>query len=101
MPTILITGANRGLGLEFVRQYAADDWRVLATCRTPDEANELKSISGDVSLYALDVSKIETFGSFAKTVNEPLDVIIANAGVPMPAFMAAKIRATKSMPLTC
>ena len=35
MPTVLITGANRGLGLEFARQYAADGWSVIATCRNP------------------------------------------------------------------
>ena len=37
MPTVLITGANRGLGLEFVRQYLRDGWRVIATCRKPDQ----------------------------------------------------------------
>ena len=35
MPTVMITGANRGIGLEFTRQYAADGWQVLATCRNP------------------------------------------------------------------
>ena len=37
MPSILITGANQGLGLEFTRQYAADGWHVIACCRTPDQ----------------------------------------------------------------
>ena len=38
MPRVLVTGANRGIGLEFVRQYAADGWQVIACCRRPDEA---------------------------------------------------------------
>ena len=45
MPTVLITGANRGLGLEFARQYANEDWRVVACCRSPDSAGELKALS--------------------------------------------------------
>ena len=81
MPTVLITGANRGLGLEFVRQYAAEDWRVIAACRDTDQAPELKSVTGDVTVHALDVGQMDAIGSFAKTVNEPLDVVIANAGV--------------------
>ena len=38
MPTVLVTGANRGLGLEFARRYRADGWDVVAGCRKPDEA---------------------------------------------------------------
>ena len=43
-PSVLITGANRGLGLEFARQYAADGWQVIATCRRPSEASELTAL---------------------------------------------------------
>ena len=42
--TVLVTGANRGLGLEFARQYAADGWRVIACCRNPKDAPELKKV---------------------------------------------------------
>jgi NAD(P)-dependent dehydrogenase (short-subunit alcohol dehydrogenase family) len=59
MPTVLITGANRGLGLEFARQYVAAGWRVVATCRRPDEALELRDLAGansTVSLRQLDVT---------------------------------------------
>jgi NAD(P)-dependent dehydrogenase (short-subunit alcohol dehydrogenase family) len=45
MPTILITGANRGLGLEFARQYAVDGWEVVATARNPRESEELKQLA--------------------------------------------------------
>ena len=38
MATVMITGANRGIGLEMTREYAADGWRVLACCREPDKA---------------------------------------------------------------
>jgi NAD(P)-dependent dehydrogenase (short-subunit alcohol dehydrogenase family) len=50
MPTVFITGANRGIGLEFARQYAADGWRVLATARDPQGATELNEIEGDVTI---------------------------------------------------
>lgn len=43
MPSIMITSVNRGLGLEFARQYAADGWHVLAACRNPDTAAELQA----------------------------------------------------------
>jgi NAD(P)-dependent dehydrogenase (short-subunit alcohol dehydrogenase family) len=55
MPTVFITGANRGIGLEFARQYAADGWRVLATARDPQGATELNEIEGDVTIRPLDL----------------------------------------------
>ena len=45
MSTILITGANRGIGLEFVRQYADAGWQIIATCRDPAVAGELRSLA--------------------------------------------------------
>ena len=45
MPSILITGANRGLGFEFARQYGADGWRVFATCRHPIAAAALQELA--------------------------------------------------------
>ncbi len=47
MPRVLITGAGRGIGLEFARQYAADGWSVVATVRNEAAAEELRALSGD------------------------------------------------------
>ena len=81
MPTIFITGANRGLGLEFARQYAADGWNVIATARNPDEASELKALPGDVSVEALDVRDFGAAAGLADRLSgRPIDVLIANAG---------------------
>src|SRR5262245_31651614 len=77
--TVLITGANRGLGLEFTRQYAADGWHVIACCRDPKEAPELKKLKAEV--HALDVTSQESIDHLAKTLNgKPIDVLINNAG---------------------
>ena len=49
MPTALVTGANRGIGLAFVQSLAEDGWKVHACCRNPDKARNLKQIEGDVN----------------------------------------------------
>ena len=84
MPTVLVAGANRGIGLEFVRQYAADGWEVVAGCRRPDEASELTALAdgGRVTVHAVDVADATEVASFKAAVGErPLDLVIANAGV--------------------
>ncbi len=82
MPTCLITGANRGLGLEFARQYLANQWTVIATCRAPLAATELNALEGSIEVHPLDVTdfaQVEALGStLAKTA---IDVLINNAGV--------------------
>lgn len=81
MPTILITGANRGLGLEFARQYAADGGSVIATCREPGEADELAAIEG-VRVETLDMADRAAVATFPDRIGDAkLDLFIANAGV--------------------
>ena len=81
MTTVLITGANRGIGLELARAYAADGARVLATARDVDAAGELASLPG-VRLFPLDVRERAAIRRLAETLrDEPLHVLIANAGI--------------------
>lgn len=83
MPVVLITGAGRGLGLEFARQYAADGWRVIATCRDPARADALRALGPAVEIHRLDVEDFAATTALARTAlaNEAIDVAIANAGV--------------------
>ncbi|MCS5711546.1 SDR family NAD(P)-dependent oxidoreductase [Candidatus Berkiella aquae] len=84
MDTILITGANRGLGLEFVRQYAENGANVLACCRDLAEASELQALKeqyNNIKLFALDVSNTEQIQSLANELKEPIDILINNAGM--------------------
>ena len=69
MSTVLVTGANRGLGLEFARQYAADGWRVIATVRDPATATDLKAIEGDIRIEALDVADFTAIQAFAGRID--------------------------------
>ena len=82
MPTVLITGANRGIGLEFARQYAEAGYRVHAACRTPGSADALGSLGKGVKLHALDVTdhgRIEALA--AGLEGEAIDIVSNNAGI--------------------
>ena len=82
MATVLVTGANRGLGLEFARQYAADGWTVIACCRKPGEAKELKKLAGPVEVEALDVGDDAQIAALSKRLKgRAIDVLINNAGI--------------------
>lgn len=85
MATVLITGANRGLGLEFCRQYAAEGWSVIACCRNPDDAFDLNNLAGhhpDIQLETLDVSAFEQIDALSrKLAGLSIDVLINNAGI--------------------
>lgn len=82
MPTCLITGANRGLGLEFARQYLADGWTVIATCRAPLHAADLASLQGSIQIHPLDVTDFAQVEALGRTLaKQPIDVLINNAGI--------------------
>ncbi|MGQ0383685.1 MAG: SDR family oxidoreductase [Gammaproteobacteria bacterium] len=89
MPTILITGANRGLGLEFARQYAADGWRVYAACRDPETSTELRKLAaasgGSIRVLAMNVADTASVKAAAVELKgEALDLLLNNAGVGSP-----------------
>lgn len=85
MKTLLITGANRGLGLEFCRQYAEQGQRVLACCRKPEQASALQKLAEtytNISIHALDITDFQQIDSLAAELsNETIDVLLCNAGV--------------------
>lgn len=82
---MLITGANRGLGLEFSRQYAARGWNVIASCRRPEEADDLVALAGKfdrIAIERLDVTSDEQVAALAsKYADQPIDVLLNNAGI--------------------
>jgi NAD(P)-dependent dehydrogenase (short-subunit alcohol dehydrogenase family) len=87
--TVLVTGANRGLGLEFARQYAEDGWRVFAACRAPDSARDLKALESRhadrMSVLGLDVTDAAAAKAAAGRLrNEAIDLLLNNAGVGSP-----------------
>jgi NAD(P)-dependent dehydrogenase (short-subunit alcohol dehydrogenase family) len=85
MTTVLITGANRGLGLEFCRQYADAGWNVIACCRNPKQASELSTLSQHyttMQIEALDVAHLDQIDALSKKLSDTsIDVLINNAGV--------------------
>src|SRR5205085_9276780 len=95
MPNILITGANRGIGLEFARQYSQSGWDVIATAR--QSSPELDALG--VRIEPLDLSDAAAVASFAGKVGGPLDLFVANAGTnhPMNTDGAENARAWQAM----
>ena len=86
MKTVMITGANRGIGLELVRQYAADGEQVFACCRKPQAADSLRDISEGsadrVTIYRLDVTSPEDIASLKQQLGATaIDILINNAGI--------------------
>jgi len=85
VPTVLITGANRGLGFEFAKQYAADGWNVIATARKPAAAEDLQALAQqhqNISVQQLDVRDLAMIDALAeKYADQPIDVLLNNAGI--------------------
>ena len=82
---VLITGTNRGIGLEFVKQYAQDGWRVLACCREPEHATDLQVLAKaypHILILRLDVADFAQIDALALQLKEEkIDVLINNAGI--------------------
>jgi NAD(P)-dependent dehydrogenase (short-subunit alcohol dehydrogenase family) len=87
MTTVLITGANRGIGLEFANQYAEEGADVIACCRAPDKANALQALAKakGIEVLPLDVTEPKSVEALKATLDgRPIDVLINNAGVGGP-----------------
>ncbi|MDP7153279.1 MAG: SDR family oxidoreductase [Gammaproteobacteria bacterium] len=84
-PTVLITGANRGIGLEFVRQLADRDWRIIATARSPDDAVELRGLATenpDILIEQLDVTDHKQVDARAERYKtQAIDILLLNAAL--------------------
>jgi NAD(P)-dependent dehydrogenase (short-subunit alcohol dehydrogenase family) len=84
-PTVLITGANRGIGFEFAKQYAKRGWQVIACSRQPETADSLRALAQEhsgVQVEQLDVRDIEMIdGLAAKLKDRTIDLLINNAGI--------------------
>ncbi len=84
-PTVLITGANRGIGLEFVRQFAARDYNVIATARKPEAAEELNAVAKEyeqVVVEQLDVTDHARIDALAEAyADQPIDILLSNAAI--------------------
>ena len=86
MPSVLISGANRGIGLEFARQYLADRWQVYAACRDPASASELRRLAEDsdekLRILAMDVAQPASVKAAAAELDgQAIDLLLNNAGV--------------------
>ena len=85
MKTVFITGANRGLGLEFVKKYSENNYQVIATCRDPKSSKELHNLaesSPQIYLHQLDVSVTKNIQGLANQLQDmSIDILINNAGI--------------------
>lgn len=88
--TVFITGANRGIGIEFAKQYLRDGYKVLATYRDAGTAAELKRLKGDIKRFCLDITNIEEVQKVKEEIkDEPIDILINNAAIHGPADKSA------------
>jgi NAD(P)-dependent dehydrogenase (short-subunit alcohol dehydrogenase family) len=89
METVLITGANRGIGLELAARYAAAGNRVLACCRQPSKADKLQALAKSrkgLTIHAVHVADGKSVAALAAEIRTaPIDILINNAGMSGPA----------------
>lgn len=85
VPTVFITGSNRGLGLDFTRQYAERGWNVIATARKPSGAEALSALAArhpNIVIEQLDVTDFDRVDELAKKyADTPIDILLNNAGI--------------------
>ncbi|WP_341703686.1 SDR family oxidoreductase [Ferrovibrio sp.] len=82
MPTLLISGANRGIGLELTARYLADGWDVIACCRDPQAATALAGLKGSLAIAPLEVTDDAAIDALAtKYRDRAIDLLINNAGI--------------------
>ncbi len=85
MSSVFVTGSNRGIGLEWVRSFAEDGWRVFASCRHPAEAGELRQLAegnSRISIHRLDVTNAEDMRAVVWEMGDsPIDILLNNAGI--------------------
>lgn len=85
MATIVVTGCDTGLGVEFVRQYAAEGHHVLATCLNPDAAHDTRAVRGNVEVLKLDVTDHGDIAALGRRLaGAPVDIFVSNAGIGRP-----------------
>ena len=84
-PTVFITGSNRGIGFGLAKNYAIKGWNVIATCRSPERAEDLKNLADEypnILVEELDVTDLDEINQLAtKYEGVPIDVLINNAGI--------------------
>jgi NAD(P)-dependent dehydrogenase (short-subunit alcohol dehydrogenase family) len=85
MATVLVTGCDTGLGVEFARQYAEEGHRVIATCLDPAGATESAAIRGDIELVKLDVTDHGAIEALSQRLrHDTIDILLSNAGIARP-----------------
>jgi len=85
MPTMLITGANRGLGLNLLKLFADDGWKIHACCRSPDSASKLQEVisasDGRVFPHPLDIADPHSIAALKSALGDtPIDMLVNMAG---------------------
>lgn len=92
METVVVTGANRGIGLHLVKHFLAAGWQVVAACRNPAQATALQALTNpSLRILPLDVTDAASVAALAGTLEgECIDVLVNNAGIMGPASQGVR-----------